>query len=496
MKTALRVAIATIVATGAVGAASIGVAHASPTMSVTPSTGLTGGDNMHVVVGGLNTVGLPNVKIAQCANAEADGTPLSPIVPATDCRVFADATPSPSGDVVVDVPVLQTGIGTGNRSCLASVATPCEVKITESTNQPTLPAPVPLSFVGDPGPSLAATSTSLTIVGSPVGLGKTPHVRVAVSAPLGFIPQGTVTVLEGSTPRGTATLQGGSADVALSALALGDHTLVASFGGDGSFSGSTSPSGTMNIIEADNISIGDASIVEGAVGNTRSIVFPVVVSTPPTSLLTVDLDINAGTADVTPTAGADVIDQHKVLKFPAGKTVPRYILVKVVGDNDAEPALETFTVTMSNPTNGYVLRRPTGTGVIYDDDSPSPSGPRVEVGDSSVVEGDGGASKVLRFPVTLSEPVLTNTVTVTLQILPASALPGKKGTLTADWGGITTKRVNLKAGQVSKFLSVPAFPDLTSELDETLTVNVIDVQGITPAAGGRTSAVGTILSDE
>jgi hypothetical protein len=250
----------------------------------------------------------------------------------------------------------------------------------------------------------------------------------------------------------------------------------------------------MKVIDANNISIGDASIVEGS-GGTRNIAFPVVISQPPLTELLVDVDVDSGSADVLPATAGDVTDTHKTLKFPAGRTVPRFVVVKVIGDTTPE-MLETFTVTLSNPSNGYVLRRPTGTGTIYDDDTVPSSGPRVEIGDSSVVEGDSLASKVMRFPVTLSEAVPGNLVTVEVQILPTSATAGKKGTPTADFGGASVKRVKFNPNQVSKFLSVPAFPDVVSELDETVTVVVLSVEGITPAAGGRTSAVGTILSDE
>ena len=340
MRPMRRFSVVTVAATIAVGLTSVGPASAAPTMSVTPATGLSAGTSIHVVVSGLSTVGLPNVKIAECANAAGDGTPLAAVVPATDCQIFADAAPSPTGDLAVDFAVLQTGIGNGNRSCLASLPSPCQIKIVESTNQPSLPSPVDLSFVGDPAPNALATTTELTPVGSPVGIDKTPHVRVEVSATPGFIPLGSVTILEGATSVGTAVLAGGAADIALDPLPLGSHSLVAQFTGDGSFAASTSSAETMDITQAANISVGDASVMEGPAGRFTSIAFPVVLSHPSPTPVTVDVDVASGSGPnaaqagsivggvVTP--GTDVLMRHQTLKFAANIATVSVFVAKVV----------------------------------------------------------------------------------------------------------------------------------------------------------------------
>ena len=503
MRPMRRFSVVTVAATIAVGLTSVGPASAAPTMSVTPATGLSAGTSIHVVVSGLSTVGLPNVKIAECANAAGDGTPLAAVVPATDCQIFADAAPSPTGDLAVDFAVLQTGIGNGNRSCLASLPSPCQIKIVESTNQPSLPSPVDLSFVGDPAPNALATTTELTPVGSPVGIDKTPHVRVEVSATPGFIPLGSITILEGATSVGTAVLAGGAADIALDPLPLGSHSLVAQFTGDGSFAASTSSAETMDITQAANISVGDASVMEGPAGRFTSIAFPVVLSHPSPTPVTVDVDVASGSGPnaaqagsivggvVTP--GTDVLMRHQTLKFAANIATVSVFVAKVVGDNQPE-ANETFSVVLSNPSSGFVLRRPVGTGTILDDDTSPPTGPRVDVGDASMPEGDAGGNHAMRFAVTMSSGVPTG-VTITLRVWPITAMNGRKGT-GADWGGPTVRTIRLAPNQLSKYLSVAAYPDTTSELDETFSVDVTAVSGFTPAPGGRTSAVGTILSDE
>ena len=73
-------------------------------------------------------------------------------------------------------------------------------------------------------------------------------------------------------------LADGAVDIALDPLPLGSHSLVAQFTGDGSFAASTSSARTMEITKADNISVGDSSVMEGPAGRFTSVAFPVVLS--------------------------------------------------------------------------------------------------------------------------------------------------------------------------------------------------------------------------
>jgi hypothetical protein len=53
---------------------------------------------------------------------------------------------------------------------------------------------------------------------------------------------GTVTFKDDTTTLGTATLSGGTATYSTSTLSAGTHSITAVYSGDGSYSGSTSPS--------------------------------------------------------------------------------------------------------------------------------------------------------------------------------------------------------------------------------------------------------------
>ena len=96
--------------------------------------------------------------------------------------------------------------------------------------------------------SLAATTTTLAVSGTPtVGATLTLTATVAPAAGSGT-PTGQVTFTDGaSTVIGTATLSSGKATLTTSTLALGGHTVTAVYAGDSTYAPSTS-SGTTVVI--------------------------------------------------------------------------------------------------------------------------------------------------------------------------------------------------------------------------------------------------------
>jgi len=85
-----------------------------------------------------------------------------------------------------------------------------------------------------------ATSTTVTSSQNPSVFGQavsfTATVAPAAAGP--GVPTGTVTFMDGGVAIGRATLSGGHATVMSSALAVGDHTITASYQGDDNFNGS------------------------------------------------------------------------------------------------------------------------------------------------------------------------------------------------------------------------------------------------------------------
>lgn len=83
--------------------------------------------------------------------------------------------------------------------------------------------------------------------------------------------------------------------------------------------------------------------------------------------------VQYATAPGTATAGSDYTSKTGTLTFEAGSTIPartETIVVPLLNDSADEPA-ETFTLTLSNPTNATLTTPASATVTIEDDDSPT-----------------------------------------------------------------------------------------------------------------------------
>jgi hypothetical protein len=106
------------------------------------------------------------------------------------------------------------------------------------------------------------------------------------------------------------------------------------------------------------ISVFDASTQEPVAG-TVNMTFFVRLSAPSSQTVTVHF----ATADGTAVAGSDYVPASGILVFPPFETI-RGVAVTVLADGEAEPT-EEFTVNLSLPTNGQILRN-SGVGLISD----------------------------------------------------------------------------------------------------------------------------------
>ncbi|WP_426571063.1 Ig-like domain repeat protein [Aquihabitans sp. McL0605] len=88
---------------------------------------------------------------------------------------------------------------------------------------------------------LAATTTSLSSAANPSLVGQSVVLTATVAGPSAAVPTGTVTFTDGATTIGTVSVDAaGVAQLPTTALAVGSHTITASYGGDPSFSPSAS----------------------------------------------------------------------------------------------------------------------------------------------------------------------------------------------------------------------------------------------------------------
>lgn len=119
--------------------------------------------------------------------------------------------------------------------------------------------------------------------------------------------------------------------------------------------------------------------------------------------------------------------------------------------------------------------------------------PTIAIGDASVVEGDSGA-RTLTFAVTLSEAGSAD-VAVAATITAGNATAGTDFNDKAGKARPLSFKVKLSgATPVVKYVSVPVYPDLAPEGDETVHVTLS-----APSEGwtlGRSLGVGTIVDDD
>lgn len=113
--------------------------------------------------------------------------------------------------------------------------------------------------------------------------------------------------------------------------------------------------------DSSTLSTDNVTVTEGT-GGTTNATFTVTMAAQSSLPVTVDYVTSDGTAS----AAGDYTSQSGTLTFAPGVTT-RSIIVPVIGDSLPEP-VETFLVTIFNPTNG-TIGTGQGTGTINDDDA-------------------------------------------------------------------------------------------------------------------------------
>ena len=215
--------------------------------------------------------------------------------------------------------------------------------------------------------------------------------------------------------------------------------------------------------DAPELSIGDASVTEGDLGESATLTFTVTLDPAATLPVTVDWATSDGTA----TAGTDYTTGSGSLRFDTGDE-SKTVAVTVTGDDADEPN-ETVTVTLSNES-GATLGDATGTGTITDDDGP----PAVTlVLTPASISENGGKSTVT---ATLDHPS-SEATTVTVAATPVSPA------LASDYTLSTNTTLTIAAGQTTSTgaVTITAVNNAVDALDKEVTVSATatNSQGVT-----------------
>lgn len=234
---------------------------------------------------------------------------------------------------------------------------------------------------------------------------------------------------------------------------------------------------------APRLSIGDTSLFEGNSGVVQAMFTVTLANGPSDREVSVDYATHDGSAG----APGDYTAVADRLIFRPGE-VSKTIQVPVVGDTVVEPD-ETFTVTLTNPTGGAEVTRDTGTGTIRNDDRVDPPArSQLSIGDTRLIEGNGGVSHAV-FTVSLNRFAgSTDPIGVDYRTEDGSATIGD-GDYTAKTG-----HLEFTGAKLSEQIVVDVNGDTKPEPDEAFAVVLGNATGADIVALGR--GTGTIANDD
>jgi Glycoside hydrolase family 44/Bacterial Ig-like domain (group 3) len=162
-------------------------------------------------------------------------------------------TGTPTGSVTIldgttqlGAPSLTVGAATFSTSALAVGTHSITVSYSGDSNFATSTSAVLSVVVSAPAKVNTSTSVSASSTQIIVGSSVTFSAKVAVASGTAT-PTGTITFLDSGTSVGMATLSGGSAQISLTALATGTHSISAAYSGDTNYNPSTSAVATVTV---------------------------------------------------------------------------------------------------------------------------------------------------------------------------------------------------------------------------------------------------------
>ena len=247
--------------------------------------------------------------------------------------------------------------------------------------------------------------------------------------------------------------------------------------------------GTIRNDDGPILSISQMSAVEGAQGTITKMTFT-VRSTPPApsnSSLTATW-VTSAEADDTATIGTDFTSLTGEVTIAANEVTGTFE-VDIIGD-DIPEFDETFTVTLSNVSEGAIISDTNGSakGRISNDD-----GSYLSITAGAVVEGNDGETAKMRFTVTATPPAPhDSTLTATWK---SSVAEDDTATNNVDFT-IATGSVTIAPNRAIGMFEVDVIGDDIQEPNETFTVTLMSLSDDVTILDTSASAKGLILDDD
>jgi hypothetical protein len=250
----------------------------------------------------------------------------------------------------------------------------------------------------------ASTTTTLASSPNPSTFGQSVNFTAAVSSGSGT-PTGAVAFFDGATNIGSGALNGsGQATLSTAMLAVGSHSITASYGGDANFNTSTSSALTQVVKQASTTTVVTSSANPSVSGQSVAFTATVAVVSPgagtPSGSVTFKDGaavlgtgtLNAGSARFTTSSLA--IGSHSITAAYSGD--PKFVgstsamlIQKVVQKVDKIPTTTTLSSSLNPSTFG---QRVQFTATVSSGSGTPPNGEAVRFKDGSTVLGTGRLS--------------------------------------------------------------------------------------------------------
>ncbi|MBK6998771.1 MAG: hypothetical protein IPH35_01930 [Rhodoferax sp.] len=454
---------------------------AAPTVSVVNTSlteGNSGSANMSFSVA-LSTKSAKAVTVAY-ATSNGSATAGSDYTAASGTLNFAAGETTKT----FTVPILGDATVEGDETFSVTLSSPTNATLGTSTATGTITNDdIPTITLSASNATVAEAAGSSTITAklsaaaaeaTTVTIGRKDTSTAALSSDF-TLSSTTITIAAGQTT-GTATLK-----AVQDTLDEGNETAIVEItavsGGNGATENGKQEA-NVTITDDDNpptVSVAKSSISEGNSGSAN-MTFTVALSAASAKAISVAY----ATSDDTAKATSDYTATSGTLNFAAGETTKTFT-VPIRGDTTAE-ASETFTVTLTNPTNATLKTSPaTATGTIADDDTVQ----TISVDSMNLKEGNSGSAN-MTFTVALSA---ATTKAITVDYATSDGTAKATNDYTATKGTLS-----FAAGETTKTFTVPILGDTTAERDETFTVTLSSPSS--NATLKTSTATGTINNDD
>ena len=325
-------------------------------------------------------------------------------------------------------------------------------------------------------PSVTTTTVSPNI--NPSNLGQSIVITAVVVPSAGGTVTGTVTFLDGTSSLGTAAVSSNTAQLSLSSLSVGSHSITAKYSGDGNFTASTSTAVTQTVNQASTATSAASNLNPAAFG--QAVVFTATVQPNGGGTATGTVTFLDGTTSL----GMATVSSNLAQLSLSGLSVGSHsITAKYSGDGN-------FTASTSAPIT-QTINQATATTIVASNLNPATFGQSVTF-TVSVQPSTGGAPTgtvtLMDGTTSLASTVLSGAGNGQFTL---GGLSAGSHSITGVYGGDANFTASTSAALLETVNAASTTTVITSSANPSgFDQTVILTAAVQPAAG--TQATGTV----